>query len=199
MLSVTTYLTTDIAAIPLLWVLPLSLYLLSFTLVFARKPMLPHEQMVRWMPLVILVLVLTYLSEATEPVLMLLGLHLVGLFWISMVCHGEAARDRPSAQHLTEFYLWLAVGGVLGGLFNALLAPLVFSSIAEYPLVLTLACLLRPSLLMLESKAKVVMTAKADGLDKLQRSSRWHRVPGREGAQVWTDDFSNLLRVFKWK
>ena len=62
-----------------------------------------------------------------------------------MVCHGELARDRPPTGQLTEFYLWMSLGGVLGGLFNALLAPLVFSSVVEYPLVLVLACLLRPA------------------------------------------------------
>ena len=144
MLSVTTYLTVDIAAIPLFWVVPLAIYLLTFILVFAGKPVLPHAVFVRWMPLVVLILVLVRLTEATEPILVLLGLHLLGLFWIAMVCHGELARTRPSAEHLTEYYLWLALGGVLGGLFNALVAPLVFTTILEYPLMLVLACLLLP-------------------------------------------------------
>jgi hypothetical protein len=145
LLSVTTYLTTDIAAIPLLWVLPLALYLLTFILVFARKPLLSTTFLARWLPLVVLVVVLTLLSEATEPGWLLLSLHLLGLFWISLVCHGELARSRPAAEHLTAFYLWLAVGGVLGGLFNALLAPLLFNTVTEYPLVLVLACLLCPA------------------------------------------------------
>src|SRR5262249_7734661 len=78
------------------------------------------------------------------PIWPLLILHLLGLFAVGMVCHGELARSRPPVEHLTEFYLWLSVGGVLGGLFNSLVAPLLFSSIAEYPLVLVLTCLLRP-------------------------------------------------------
>jgi hypothetical protein len=145
MLSVTTYLTADIASIPLLWVVPIGLYLLSFTLVFARQVLLPHPFMVRWMPLLVVVLVLALLSEATEPAGLLIMLHLLGLFWICMVCHGELARTRPGAEVLTEFYLWLAVGGVGGGLFNTLVAPVVFSTVLEYPLVLVLACLLRPA------------------------------------------------------
>jgi hypothetical protein len=145
MLSVTTYLTTDIAAIPLLWVIPLALYLLTFILVFARKPPVPHALMVRLAPLVILLLTIIILSEANEPIWLLVPVHLMTFFIIAIVCHGELARLRPPARHLTEFYLWMSFGGVLGGLFNALVAPLVFTAVAEYPLVLVLACLLRPS------------------------------------------------------
>ena len=70
--------------------------------------------------------------------------HLAALFVASMVCHGELARDRPPTRHLTGFYLAMSVGGVLGGLFNALVAPLVFTGLTEYPLALILACLLQP-------------------------------------------------------
>ncbi len=146
MLSVTNYLTTDIAAIPLLWVIPLGIYLLTFTLVFAPPKCLPHSFMVRWMPLIVVVLAVILLLEATEPVLVVMGLHLVGLFWLAMVCHGELAETRPPAERLTEFYLWVAVGGVLGGIFNALVAPVLFPGVVEYPLMIALACFLRPSL-----------------------------------------------------
>jgi hypothetical protein len=99
----------------------------------------------RWLPLVVLLVMIVLLSKGTEPpVNLLIAIHLLGLFWIGMACHGLLAADRPPVGHLTEFYLWLSVGGVLGGLFNALLAPLVFSSILEYPIVLVLACLLLP-------------------------------------------------------
>jgi SAM-dependent methyltransferase len=145
MLSVTSYLTTDIAAIPLLWVIPLGLYLLSFTLTFARRPLVPHQFLVRWMPLVVLVLAVMIFLEGTEPVWLVLGLHLLGLFWLALVCHGELAHLRPSAERLTEFYLCLAIGGALGGIFNAILAPTLFTSLVEYPLMIALACLLRPA------------------------------------------------------
>jgi hypothetical protein len=144
LLSVTTYLTTDIAAVPLLWVVPLALYLLTFILAFASKPLLPPAVLPRALPLTLLLIVLTMLAEAKEPVVLIMGLHLLGLFLVGLICHGELARLRPPARHLTEFYLWLAAGGVLGGLFNALLAPLVFPGLVEYPLVLVLACLLIP-------------------------------------------------------
>ncbi len=142
MLSVTTYLSTNIAPIPLLWVIPLAIYLLTFILVFMRRPILPHMLMLRALPIVILPLIITLAAQATQPIWLLIALHLVVFFVAAMVCHGAIARDRPAPAHLTEFYLWMSAGGVLGGLFNALLAPLLFTTVIEYPLVLVLACLL---------------------------------------------------------
>jgi len=144
MLSVTTYISTDIAAVPLLWVIPLALYLLTFVLVFASKPPLPHWLMVRVLPFVLLPLVVLLAAHLTETTLLLIILHLVAFFAVAMVCHGEIARDRPTPRHLTQFYLWISLGGVLGGVFNALLAPIIFSGVWEYPLTLVLAGLLLP-------------------------------------------------------
>ncbi len=145
MLGVTTYISTDLAAIPLLWVLPLSLYLLTFTLVFPSRRIVPHALMGRLLALGALLLTLLLLAEDMQPpVYVLAPLHLGTFFVAAMVCHGELAQDRPPVQSLTEFYLWLAIGGVLGGLFNALVAPLVFTRVIEYPLALVLACLFRP-------------------------------------------------------
>ncbi len=143
MLGVTMYLTTDIAAIPLLWVIPLALYLLTFILTFARRPILPHSWMVRVLPMaaVLLVLVLN-IGSVAQPVF--LPLHLAVFFVAAMVCHAELVRCRPPQEHLTAFYLALSCGGVLGGLFNAVIAPLVFDRVAEYPLALVLACLVLP-------------------------------------------------------
>jgi SAM-dependent methyltransferase len=145
MLSVTTYVTTSIAPIPLLWVIPLALYLLTFILVFAGKPILHHGLLVRAFPIVLLPLIIVILAEATQPIAMLIVLHLLVFFVAAMVGHGELARDRPAASHLTEFYLLMSVGGALGGMFNALVAPVLFTSVAEYPLVLVLACLVLPA------------------------------------------------------
>jgi hypothetical protein len=143
MLGVTTHISTDIAATPLFWVVPLTLYLLTFVLVFARRPLLRHAWMLRAQPFALIVMALTldYL-----PAIFWLGLlvHLLVFFITAMVCHGELARRRPAASHLTEFYVWMSVGGVLGGIFNGLLAPIIFNGVYEYPIVLALACLLRP-------------------------------------------------------
>ncbi len=145
LLGVTTYISTDIAAVPLIWVVPLALYLLTFVLVFARRPLLRPELAARWQPVAVLPLAILFLWDLQAEGNLVLPLHLLAFFFLAMVCHGELARSRPSTAHLTEFYLWLSVGGVLGGLFNALVAPLVFTSVVEYPLAIVLACLLRPA------------------------------------------------------
>ena len=144
MLGVTTALTTDVPAIPLFWVLPLALYLLSFVLVFARKPLLSHLWLSRRLPLLILVAAIPIVLKGVLPLMVLLPIDLLTLFAVAMVCHGEVARSRPATQHLTEFYLWVSVGGVLGGAFNALLAPVIFSTVVELPIALVLAAMLCP-------------------------------------------------------
>ena len=145
LLGVTTYLSTDIATIPLLWIVPLALYLLTFILVFARRPVVSHWLVKRVLPIGILVLLVLLLAEGAQPpIVVTVTLHLLVFFVAGLFCHGELARNRPSPRYLTEFYLWLAAGGVLGGLFNALVAPLVFPRVYEYPLMLVPLALLRP-------------------------------------------------------
>ncbi|HJQ34999.1 MAG TPA: fused MFS/spermidine synthase [Pyrinomonadaceae bacterium] len=144
-LGVTTYVTTDLVAVPLLWVIPLSLYLLSFVIVFARRRIIPSWLSARLLPGAAVLVSLVYLSGAAQPAWFLILFHLLFLFTAALVCHGALADDRPGAAHLAEFYLWLAAGGALGGLFNAVLAPLLFNSIVEYPLVILLASYLRPA------------------------------------------------------
>lgn len=145
LLGVTTFMTTDVAAVPLLWIVPLVLYLLTFVLVFSRRTLLPHAAMVRALAFWVLPLTWLIVFDTPLPVAVAAPIHLIAFFLASMVCHGELARRRPGASRLTEFYLCMSVGGVLGGLFNALVAPLVFSTVVEYPLVLVLACALRPA------------------------------------------------------
>jgi len=141
LLAVTLHISTDVASVPFLWVAPLSLYMLSFIIVFARRPILKHNWMLF---LQIPVYALLIVCFTQKEFLLVLGLHLLTLFVTAMVCHGELVRHRPPAEHLTEFYLWMSAGGLLGGVFCVLIAPVVFNSVLEYPLVLVLACLLRP-------------------------------------------------------
>ncbi len=144
MLGVTSAITTDVPAVPLLWVLPLALYLLSFVLVFSPVNRISHRWVSRRTPVLILAAAVPVVLKGTLPYSALLGVDLLTLFAVSLVCHGEIARSRPDPQHLTGFYLWISIGGVLGGAFNALLAPLIFNSLVEFPLVLVLAALLIP-------------------------------------------------------
>jgi hypothetical protein len=143
MLGVTTVLTTEIPPIPMLWVLPLAVYLLTFILVFARKPVISYSDIAKSMPLVILAGMLPLLLKMSWPMYLDIAINLMTLFVVAVACHGELAKRRPPAEHLTGFYLWIALGGVLGGLFNAVIAPLVFSTVVEFPLALLAAALLR--------------------------------------------------------
>ena len=141
LLGVTQYATAEIAAVPLLWLIPLFLYMLTFVLVFAARPPVPHAWMLRLQPWLAILLALVWTLNNHLPVLLV---HLAVFFVTAMVCHGELARTRPAVARLTEFYLCMAVGGALGGIFNAVIAPLAFDALYEYPLVIALACLLRP-------------------------------------------------------
>ena len=143
LLGVTLHLSTDVAAAPFMWAAPLAIYLLSFTIVFARRPLFSHGWMVALQVWGLIGLAL-YFSD--DRLWLAFPLHLSALFLSAMVCHGELARRRPVTRHLTEYYLWIPIGGLLGGVFSALVAPLVFDWVLEYPLVLVLACLLRPAL-----------------------------------------------------
>ena len=215
MLGVTTYITTDIAAIPLLWILPLTLYLLSFILVFSRIPLwlsgtiilgittyflflykgpssaftvtddgfptwlgdflrtggtlrlveflfvgisllgagIASKSFVSQHNLMIFLLPFGILGTIFAPALReslglseleIISVHLLLLFLVSMVCHGELARTRPSVEHLTLFYLAMSFGGVLGGIFNTVIAPVLFHRVVEYPLMAVMACLMLP-------------------------------------------------------
>ena len=119
------------------------LYSLSFILVFARRPVLKHKWMLMLQPWVYALAALHFTQR--EPLCFALPLHLAALFMAAMVCHGELVRRRPVVEHLTEFYFWMSAGGLLGGIFCVLIAPVVFTWVFEYPLVLVLGCLLLPS------------------------------------------------------
>jgi spermidine synthase len=144
LLGLTSYLSTDVAAFPLLWVLPLALYLLTFVLAFASVPLIPHDAATRAMPILLLPVVILMVTQISAPIWLLLPLHVAAFFCTTLVLHGELARARPAPTSLTPYYLWLAVGGVLGGVFNTFVAPMLFTNVLEYPLALCLACVLRP-------------------------------------------------------
>ncbi len=147
MLGVTSYVSMDLSPFPLLWVIPLALYLITFILVFAKWPVVwtgvPHNIILFVQPFFLLGLCLIILRRSFDPYLATM-FSFLGFFLTALMCHGELARDRPTPKHLTEFFLLMAVGGALGGLFNALIAPQVFVGVAEYPIAIIAACFLRP-------------------------------------------------------
>jgi hypothetical protein len=146
MLGLTTFLTVDIAPVPLLWALPLALYLTSFIAAFATSPTADrvHRAALFCLPGVVIVLLILLLVDAREPLWAVMPVHLAGFFVAALVCHGELARDRPPARHLTGFYLLVALGGVTGGALVAIVAPAVFETVPEYPIALVGACLCLP-------------------------------------------------------
>ncbi len=145
LIAVTAHISTDVAAAPLLWVLPLSIYLLTWVLVFQSRPLLSHDLMLKLQPLAIVCTLLLLAVGSTQNLLLTFGGHQLCFFVITMACHGELARTRPPATYLTGFYVALSFGGMLGGLFAGLIAPYSFSWIAEYPILLALAALCRPA------------------------------------------------------
>jgi hypothetical protein len=145
LIAVTAHISTDVAAAPLLWVLPLSLYLLTWVLVFQSRPLLPHKWMLMLQPLAIAGVIALLAVGGEQNLLLTLGGHQLGFFLIAMACHGELARTRPAAKYLTGFYVALSFGGMVGGLFAGLIAPFAFSWVAEYPILLALAALCRPA------------------------------------------------------
>jgi hypothetical protein len=145
LVAVTAQISTDIGAAPLMWVMPLSLYLLTWVLVFARRPAFSQSFMLLLQPLAIAGVVALLLTSGYVPLLPNLAAHLLTFFVITMACHGELARSRPHAAHLTAFYVALSFGGMVGGLFAGLMAPHTFSWVAEYPILVVLAVLCRPA------------------------------------------------------
>ena len=143
MLGVTTYLSVDVASAPFLWVMPLALYLLTFVIAFSRRPAIPLTATL--VAQAAAAAVCTALMQLTNGEwAMLFFLHLGTFFFTALMCHQRLAELKPAPDRLTEFFLWLSLGGVLGGAFTALLAPAVFQTVIEYPLVLCLAALARP-------------------------------------------------------
>jgi hypothetical protein len=146
LLAVTAHVSTDVAAVPLLWVLPLALYLLTFVIVFQTRPFIPHWLVVDVQPVFILAMVVVFVMVPIESIVALIALHLIVFFVCALMCHGELARRRPAPSHLTAYYMWISAGGMIGGISAGLIAPHVFNWVAEYPILIVLAVLCRPGL-----------------------------------------------------
>ncbi len=148
MLSTTSHLTTDLVAMPLLWVIPLGIYLLSFSVAFADDQR-PAYWISRFAPLVMVIsgtfVFVVWGKAAINGLVASLSL----LFFVAVSLHNEMYRTRPAASELTSFYLMMSVGGVIGGLFCAIIAPLLFDWTWEHPILILLAALLLPKISVL--------------------------------------------------
>ncbi len=145
-IAVTAYITTDLAAAPFLWVLPLALYLLTFVAVFRDRPWVPHAWVLRLLPYVLTPIAISILGGDKVYWLAIILLNLTAFTLMALACHGEAYRLRPEPARLTEFYLWTSFGGVLGGIFAGLIAPNVFNNTYEYPILIVAGLLLLPGM-----------------------------------------------------
>ena len=143
MLGVTTYITTDVASAPFLWVLPLALYLATFIIAFQDKPAISPDMTLILQGAALAGCAALLPFHATFFAVQLF-VHLAAFFLTALMCHQRLVARRPDPAHLTEFYLCLSLGGVVGGGFNAFLAPVIFNDVWEYPIVLVLSCLARP-------------------------------------------------------
>jgi spermidine synthase len=146
LIAITAHISTDIAAAPFLWVVPLALYLATFVIAFQSRPILPHRWITFIAPIAVIMLVVSLALGAADQIVVLIALNLVGFFILALMCHGELARRRPPARYLTAFYLYLSLGGVIGGIFAGLIAQHLFSWVAEYPILIVAAALCRPGL-----------------------------------------------------
>ncbi len=139
MLGVTTLITTDLASVPFLWVLPLAIYLGTFIIAFSKKPLVPvifSRELCAYA--VVATILITLLSGSIVMTMTIIIVHLVTFTLGALLCHSELARIKPAASRLTEFYLLISLGGVLGGIFNALIAPKIFLVPLEYRITLAM-------------------------------------------------------------
>ncbi|MEO6716135.1 MAG: hypothetical protein ABIM50_02665, partial [Novosphingobium sp.] len=161
MLSTTTHLTTDIFAMPLLWVIPLGLYVLSFTVAFADRRE-TSAMITRIAPLMVLLAGGLAMASGSGGTMSQALASVALLFVIAVTLHARFYELRPPPEQLTLFYLVMSIGGALGGLFTALIAPLVFDWVWEHPLLVAAAALLMP----------------------LSPTIDWRRIPGLDSGMV---------------
>ncbi len=145
LIGTTNFISTDIASVPLLWIIPLALYLISFIIVFSKYNNTFHKWMVTLQPWIVTPFLIYFFSnEKLADYTLELALHLLVFFISIMICHGELALKRPNASYLTHYYLIMSFGGMLGGIFNNFIVPFIFNDLYEYPLMIIAALLLNP-------------------------------------------------------
>ncbi len=145
MLGVTLYITTDVAATPLFWVLPLALYLLTFVIAFSAKPFISPQWVSNNALFFLIFPVIGFILGMNQiRAWQMIIVHLVCFFMLALLCHGELYAKRPNPRALTFFYFCLALGGVLAGIFNGIIAPNVFNQVYEYPIAILLSVLVFP-------------------------------------------------------
>ena len=144
LVAFTSYVTTDIASAPFLWVLPLAAFLATFILVFRPIPVISHRLMLMLQPVTVIAVLFGISTPGSTGWVMAAIGGSVAFLVTTMVCHKELYDRRPAPARLTEFYLWMSFGGVLGGVFAAIVAPQIFNTIWEFPILVVLGMACRP-------------------------------------------------------
>ena len=147
LIAVTAHIATEVVSAPFLWVVPLALFLATFAIVFREREIIPRAILLKIQPVLAVALALNFVVARWTPISVSLPVHLLTFFVSALLCHGALYIRRPNADHLTGFYLWMSFGGALGGAFAALIAPHVFKSVAEYPILIVATFIARPGLL----------------------------------------------------
>ncbi|MGE3920031.1 MAG: fused MFS/spermidine synthase [Gammaproteobacteria bacterium] len=143
--SVTNYITTEIANLPVFWFLPLGLLQLTCIIAFAKRKIIPQKYVIITQLALLFPFTIIYAFESNiHHTWIVLSIHLLTFFFSSLVCINELVSRRPQLNNLAEFYLWMSLGGFLGALFTALIAPKIFHHLTEYPIALAIACMMRP-------------------------------------------------------
>ncbi|MEX2466185.1 MAG: fused MFS/spermidine synthase, partial [Gemmatimonadota bacterium] len=183
LMGVTHFLTSRIAPVPLLWVVPLALYLVTFVIAFSRYRTVSTERVSRIVAILGVFLALALLARLGEPTWLIALLHLSVLTGGALLCHQRLAERRPDATHLTEFYLLVSLGGVLGGAFSALVAPVAFNDIAEYPIAVALVALLRLPMRSARTRGESDAAASTPAASTRTRILDW-ALPGILGLYI---------------
>ena len=153
----TNHIATDVASAPLVWVVPLALYLLTFVIVFRERALISRPVLLTAHAVAVLLALLQLSQTEKETWFYAAGYGIAAFVASTLVAHRTLYEARPDARNLTEFYMWMSVGGVLGGIFAALLAPRIFSEVFEYPLLLALTFACRPGALALIARSRQKM------------------------------------------
>jgi hypothetical protein len=150
----TTHVATDVASAPLIWVIPLSLYLATFVIAFRERALIPRPVLLTLHAVAVILALLQLAQTEKETWFYAAGFGVAAFVTATLVAHRTLYETRPDARHLTEFYLWMSLGGVLGGVFAALIAPRIFAEVFEYPLLLALSFACRPGALDLHRESQ---------------------------------------------
>jgi len=177
-IAVTSFIATDLASAPFLWMLPLGLYLLTFVAVFRDRPWISQAAILRLLPYVLAPLAITLFGSGKTYWFANMVVNLAAFTLIALACHGEAYRLRPQATRLTEFYLWTSFGGALGGLFAGIAAPHLFNNTYEYPILIVASLAVLPG--MFAAGARGFIRQAAPGLmGAAVALALWLVVPAR--------------------